>query len=111
MALLAVQQAKIKGTAITYSAATGGGDTFNVPHDHVELRVKNGGASPITVTLVIPGTNAYGEPQPDVASSSIAAGAEVSIGPIPTLAVDGSTGVASVTYSAVTTVTVAVVGV
>lgn len=111
MALLSVQQANTKGKVITYAAAAGGGDTFAVPHDHVEFRVKNGGGSAITVTLVIPGNNSYGEPMPDIASTSIAAGAEVAIGPIPAVAVDGSTGVAGVTYSGVTTVTVAVVGV
>lgn len=111
MALLSVQQANTKGRVITYAAAAGGGDTFAVPHDHVEFRVKNGGGSPITVTLVIPGNNVYGEPQPDIASTSIAAGAEVAIGPIPRLAVDGADNLVHVTYSGVTTVTVAVVGV
>lgn len=111
MALLTVQQAVLKGTAVTFAAAAGGGDTFPRPHDHVGLRVKNGGGSAITVTVVIPGTNSYGEPQPDVVSTSIAAAADVTIGPIPPEAVDSSTGLVSVTYSGVTSVTVAAVGV
>ena len=97
MALLAIQQAVLKGTAVTLTAAAGGGDTFARPHDHVGLRVKNGGGSAITVTVVIPGTNSYGENQPDVASTSIAAAADVTIGPIPPEAVDPSTGLVSVT--------------
>ena len=108
MALLAIQQAVLKGTAITLTAAAGGGDTFPRPHDHVGLRVKNGGGS--AVTVVIPGTNSYGENQPDVTSTSIAASADVTIGPIPPEAVDPSTGLVSVTYSGVTSVTVAAVG-
>lgn len=110
MALLAVQQANLSGTPVTYSAAGGSGDTFPVPHDAVALRVKNGGGSAITATLAFPGNTSYGVANPAKQSSSIAAGAEVVIGPIPATAVDPSTGVASVTYSGTTSVTVAVVG-
>ena len=110
MALLAIQQAVLKGTVVTFTAAAGGGDTFARPHDHVGLRVWNGGGSAITVTVVIPGTNSYGENQPDVASTSIAAATNVIIGPIPPEAVDPSTGLVSVTYSGVSSVTVAAVG-
>jgi len=45
-----------------------------------------------------------------VTSTSIAAAADVTIGPIPPEAVDPSTGLVSVTYSGVTSVTVAAVG-
>jgi len=48
-------------------------------------------------------------PNPAKTTSSIAAGAEVVVGPIPGSAVDPSTGLASVSYSGVTSVTVAVV--
>ena len=110
MALLTVQQAVLRGTAVTFVAAAGGGDTFARPHGNVGLRIKNGGGAAITATIVIPGTNSYGEPQPDVVSSSIAAAADVTLGPIPAEAVDSATGLVSVTYSGVTTVTVAAVG-
>ena len=56
MALLAIQQAVLKGTAIPLTAAAGGGDTFARPHAQVGLRVKNGGGA-------APGTNQGGERQ------------------------------------------------
>ena len=110
MALLSVQQASLAGTPVTYTAAAGGGDTFPLPHGAVGLRVKNGGGSAITASLQFPGTTAYGVANPARTTSSITAGSEVVIGPIPASAVDGSTGLVSVTYSGVTSVTVAVVG-
>ncbi|MGG5257460.1 hypothetical protein [Phycicoccus avicenniae] len=110
MALLSVQQASLDGKPITYGAAGAGGDTFPVPHGAVALRVKNGSGSAMTATLAFPGNTAYGVANPAKQSASIAAGAEVVIGPIPQAAVDTSTGVASVSYSSATSVTVAVVG-
>lgn len=110
MALLAVQQANLSGTPVTYTAAAGGGDTFPIPHDAVCLRIKNGGGSAITASLAFPGTTPYGVANPVRTTSSIAAGAEVVVGPIPLSAVDSTTGLVTVTYSGVTTVTVAVVG-
>ena len=109
MAQLAVQQASLSGTPVTYTAAAGGGDTFAVPSGAVGLRIKNGGGSAITATLAFPGSTSYGVPNPAKTTSSIAAGAEVVVGPIPGSAVDPSTGLASVSYSGVTSVTVAVV--
>lgn len=103
MALLTHQPPKLAGTAITYVAAAAGGDTLGrTPAG--SLRVKNASAAAITVTVVTPGNTQYGQADPDV-PVSVAAGAEVAIGPFPdALAVDG---VVSVTYSAVTSVTVA----
>jgi hypothetical protein len=109
MALLPVQQASLSGTPVTYTAAAGGGDTFTVPSGSTALRIKNGGGSAITASLAFPGTTSYGVANPSKTTSSIAAGAEVVVGPIPASAVDPNTGVASVTYSGVTSVTVAVV--
>lgn len=103
MAVLAYQPPKLAGTTITYTAAAVGGDTFGLTGPGV-LRVKNGSASPVTVTIITPGTTRYGQAEPDV-PVVVAAGAEAAIGPFPGgLAVDG---VVSVTYSAVTSVTVA----
>ena len=102
MALLVRQAPSLYGTSITYAAASAGGDTFGLTATGV-LRVKNGSASSVTVTVAVPGTN-YQQDNPDV-PVVVAAGAESAIGPIPNeLAVEG---VVSVTYSAVTTVTVA----
>lgn len=103
MALLTHQAPKLSGTAVTYAAASAGGDTLGRTSSGV-LRVKNGGAGAITVTVVTPGNTQYGQSEPDI-PVAVAAGAEVAIGPFPdSLAVEG---VISVTYSAVTSVTVA----
>lgn len=103
MALLTYQRPQLSGTAVTYSAASAGGDTIGQTTGG-SLRVKNGSAGTITVTVVTPGNTRYGQADPDI-PVSVAAGAEVAIGPFPdALAVDG---VISVTYSAVTSVTVA----
>lgn len=103
MALLTYQQPTLAGTTITYAAAAGGGDTLGYTPTGV-LRVKNGGGSPITVTVVTPGNTKYGQADPDIPVSVAAAG-EKAIGPFPAeLAVDG---IVSVTYSGVTSVTVA----
>jgi hypothetical protein len=110
MALLSVQQASLAGTPVTFAAAAAGGDTFALPHGAVALRVKNGGGSAITVSLQFPGQTPYGVNNPPRVTASIAAAADVVIGPIPLGAVDPVTGLVSVTYSGVTSVTVAVVG-
>lgn len=103
MALLTHQAPSLFGTAVTYNAAAAGGDTLGRTTVGV-LRVKNGSAGAITVTIATPGNTKYGQPDPDI-PVVVAAGAEVAIGPFPDgLAVEG---VISVTYSAVASVTVA----
>lgn len=103
MALLTYQGPVLAGKAITYAAAAAGGDTLGHTANGA-LRVRNGGAAAITVTVVTPGNTRYGQADPDI-PVSVAAGGEVAIGPFPSdLAVAGEV---SVTYSAVTSVTVA----
>lgn len=103
MALLDYQAPTLSGATITYAAATAGGDTLGVTPNGA-LRVKNGDTAAKTVTVVTPGNTRYGQPQPDIAVP-VPAGAEVAVGPFPAaLAVDG---VISISYSAVTSVTVA----
>lgn len=104
MALIAPQQIQITGTEVTYAAASGGGDTV-APGDDVFLHVKNADASDKTVTLVRPGTE-FGQANPDVAVV-VTAGEQRMIGPLSREFADASTGLISVTYSAVTSVTVA----
>lgn len=109
-ATLTVTRAAIGGRALSFVAATGGGDTFT-PDDRAALVVQNGGASAMTVTVAVPGKTKYGQDEPDVTSVSIAAGAAAALGPFGSDLADLSDGLVHVTYSAATSVTVALVGV
>jgi hypothetical protein len=109
MALLAPQTAKITGTALSYAAATAGGDTLS-PSGRACLHVRNGSAGAITVTVVTPGNTRYGQADPDIPVAVPAAG-EVAIGPFPPELGDPATGLISVDYSAAASVTVALVSV
>lgn len=105
MALLAAQQIQVTGTTVTFAAATAGaGDTF-VWDDDLMVEVKNASGSPITATLAIPGAT-FGQNNPDIAVNVPATNGHVRIGPIPREAIDPTTGVCNVTYSAATSVTV-----
>lgn len=108
MAALATQSIKRAGVTPSYAAAAGGGDTCT-PGGNTFLHIKNGGGSPITVTIV-----AKGIPAPDMAVGNLAVvvtnAQERMIGPIrPELFGDPAlSGAASITYSGVTTVTVGI---
>lgn len=107
MALLATQEMALTGTAVTYSAASAS-DTF-VPDDRTFLHCKNGGGSSDTVTVATPGTAAGGLAIGE-AISAVANGTEEFIGPFPAQHfADPATGLATVTHSFTTSVTVAVV--
>lgn len=105
MALLTAQPTTIAGSVITYTAAAGGGDTFAV-NDHGTFIVRNGGGSPITVTIAVPGNTKYGLAAPDV-TKSVTAGADFQFGTFPADLADPADFLVHVTYSGVTTVTVA----
>lgn len=105
MAVLPVLVAKLSGTTINYTPASAGGDQFPA-HPRGTFRVKNGDAASKTVTVGVPGTTEYGQPNPPVAVV-VAAGAEAVIGPFPNNLRDPLTGNVGVTYSAITAVTVA----
>lgn len=110
MALLAVQTMTTAGLAPTTTAAAGGGDTVapaGPGDDRTFLYVNNAGGSPINVTIADPGTTPAGNAGTPTAVA-VANGAFKFI-PIPTGAISASTGLASITYSAVTSVTVAAV--
>jgi hypothetical protein len=104
MALLAPQQIGVVGLKPTFAAATALGDTIK-PQDGLILVVINGDASAKTVTLVRPGSQ-YGQANPDVARS-IPAG-ERWYFKVPREFAD-TDGLIDITYSAVTSVTVALV--
>lgn len=106
MALLTAAVAALGGTNPNFVAASGGGDTFQYQPNSF-LHVRNGSGAAITVTVVVPGNTEFGVAQPDP-TVSVPAGGDRLIAIRPGL-VDPATGTAGVTYSAVTSVTVAVV--
>lgn len=106
MATLATQTINRAGLTPNLTAAAGGGDKLN-PTDNTMLMVINGGGSAVTVTIVTPRTNPIGLPVDDVVVS-VAAGATKLIGPFPFVYfANPADGLASITYTAVTSVTVA----
>lgn len=107
MALLTVQSITRAGVLPTYAAAAGGGDTF-LPSTDTFLHVKNGSGGALTVTAATPGSVA-GLAIAD-AAVSVPATSERMIGPFPAeYFADPTTGLCNVTYSGVTSLTVAAV--
>jgi hypothetical protein len=105
MATLATQSITRAGLTPALTAAAGGGDKLT-PDKDTMLMVLNGGGSAVTVTVVTPGTNQIGLNIDDVVVS-VAAGATKLIGPFPAqFFANPADGLASITYSGVTTVTV-----
>ncbi|MFR0351787.1 hypothetical protein [Streptomyces sediminimaris] len=106
MATLTTQAITADGLDPAYTAAAAGGDKVK-PGPNTFLHVVNGDAAPITVTLAVPG-NYYGSvANPDLVVT-VAASGELMI-PVPgtPFADPSDSGLASVSYSAVTSVTVA----
>lgn len=106
MAVLAVQTITRAGLAPAYSAAAAAGDKFT-PSDRTVLHVKNGSAGALTVTVVTPKQTSYGADIADVAVS-VPAGGERLVGPFAyEHFADTDDGLADITYSGVTSLTVA----
>jgi hypothetical protein len=101
MAALTPQVVQITGTIPTHNAAAAGGDTVPAG-DRTWLHVKNGGGSSVTVTLTTPGT-VSGLAIADVAVAVGAAGEKL-VGPLPSHLFGDQV---AITYSGVTSVTVA----
>lgn len=110
MALLTRQDLVEAGVAASYAAAAGGGDT--VDNDGATfLHVKNGGGAPITVTVTaqvasLP-TPRYGNLTRANIAVSVPAAGERFVGPFPKAAFNDANGRAAISYSGVTSVTVA----
>lgn len=108
MATLAVQEVTRAGATLTAAAAAAGGDKF-APSDRTWLRVINGGAGAITVTIVTPNNLISDVAIADLAVS-VGAGVTKDIGPFPyEHFANSADGLADITYSGVTSVTVAAV--
>lgn len=103
MADLTIQKINQTGIAPSFVAASSVGDTF-ANDGKTFLHVKNGGASPITVTIDSVAPCNYGFDH-DV-QVTVGAGAEQIIGPFETYRFN-TDGKVSVSYSGVTSVTVA----
>lgn len=106
MALLTVADASgLTGAEITFVAATSGAGGDTLPGGQgVKLLVRNGSGSPIQGTLVTPET-VEGSLQVDDRQFTVSAGGQREV-PVPSRYNDPSSGLAKVTWSAVTTVTV-----
>jgi len=111
MAVLATQQVVKAGLNPAYAAAAGGGDRFT-PGDRTFLHVKNGHSSSWTVTIATPRTDpGSGQAIADVAVVVPNAG-ERMIGPFPAPSFGAvADGLADITYTGVTALTVAVIDV
>jgi hypothetical protein len=108
MAALTTQAIIRAGLTPSFASAAGGGDTFN-PDLDTYLRVKNASGSSITVTVVTPRTDPVGNAVADTTFTVPATTGDVIAGPFPAeIYADPVTGVANITYSGVTSLTIAV---
>jgi hypothetical protein len=104
MALLTPFTPSATGTVVTTTAAAVAGDTF-APGDHTFLNVTNLSGGAITVTFDSVALSNYGTDEDT--GGSVANGATRSFGPFPANRfANTTTGLVSVTYSAVTSVVV-----
>lgn len=106
MATLPTQVVGQTGAAITFDPATVGGDQCATGSD-VRLLVKNDDAAPVTATLATPGT-VDGDLAIADRTFTVAAG-ELGAIPVTDRYRDPATGLATITYSSATSVTVAVI--
>lgn len=104
MATLASQQIVQTGLTPAYAGAAGGGDKC-APGASNFLHVKNGGGGSVTVTVdsVVPSN--YGTDVNLVVA--VPAGEERMIGPLPEGRFAGTDGLVAISYSGVTSVTIA----
>lgn len=105
MATLTTQTAPLAGLTVTLASATAGGDKARTG-DGLVLVVSNGDASSHTVTLATPGTVdglAIADRTVTVAAGGLA------VIPLSDIYRDPATGLATLTYDAVTSVKVAAV--
>lgn len=106
MSLLTVQKVELTGLAPSYDAAAAGGDEF-VNSGRTFIHVKNGGGSPIDVTVdsQMPCSQGYDHN----AVVAVPASGEKMIGPFRKDRFNDSDGKVQITYSAVTSVTIAAI--
>lgn len=108
MATLTVQETSVSGLDPSYGTAAGGGDVF--PNDgNTLLHVKNGGGGSINVTI----NSNYPNPPAGTAQDdpvvAVPAGEERMLGPYNQKGYNNASGQVEISYSGVTTVTVAAI--
>lgn len=104
MAVLTVQKVAQSGLAPSFGAAASGGDEF-ANGGRTMLHVKNGGGASITVTIT--SVKQCDQGSTHNVQVSVPAGGERVIGPFDPTRFNNSSGRVAVSYSAVTSVTVA----
>lgn len=107
MALLTLRPMSTSSSVITYTSASAS-DTFPLTDSgKTFIHIKNAGASPDNVTIVTPGTVGPGLAVADLAFT-VTNGTERFVGPLDP-ALYASDGIATITHSFTTSVTVAVI--
>ena len=111
MATLTRQSIVPAGLANTYAAAAGGGDVIDNSDGKTFLHVKNAGGGSITVTVTAQSTSLVTATHGTLTVANIAvavgAAAEKIIGPFPKAAYNNASDQLAITYSGVTSVTIA----
>lgn len=112
MAVLTVQNVVESGLEVSFVSAAAGGD--QVPNDSSQrtfVWVKNGGGSDITLTVTSQHTSTrapgFGLVSKASQAITVTAGEDRLIGPFPDAAYNNSSGNVALSYSAVTSVTIA----
>ena len=95
MANLTAQTTQVIGTDLTPVTPTAS-DTVPVGS---RLIVRNGSGAGVTITIVTPGNDTYGQARPDI-PKTVAAGAVTILGPFGADLADPITGVVTITSSA-----------
>jgi hypothetical protein len=107
MAALSTQNVNRTGITLSFASCAGGGDTFT-PGSQTMLYVKNGGGTSQTVTVaasqILMGDIAIPNLTMAVSGSS-----EKTFGPFPASVYASSTGTTAISYTAVTSLTIAVI--
>lgn len=107
MALITPQVMSIAGVAETYGAVSASDTVLANDTVLMAYRVVNGGGSPDSVVIVVPGTDAYGQAIPDVTVTVTNGTAKTIWLQKPSRAADPTTGLITITHSFTTSVTAA----
>jgi hypothetical protein len=104
MADITLTQSRVDGIALTGVAATAGPDRVR-PDDRGLIIVHNASGVTVVITIVDPGLTKYSKANPDLVSTTIAAGAHWAFGPFPADLADTSDGYMDLTAAPFASVT------